>query len=209
MNLEDLKKDYIKTQAPSSNWINFESKLTAQSPNLRPAIKGSLTAFVLSTLIFSTVVGSAQAAKPGQTLYPLKILSDNVVAKITGKYEVKIEKRAQDVIDVSQKSESDLDEATKAYSETLEQTKKEAQKTQTQEKFKKTLEVQEQKLKEAQQKNSNVQDKLQDVIERTQEVRGEVKGQSESNPNGNQNSNENSQQGNPGNHQNKGKNPNN
>ena len=71
--------------------------------------------------MITAIIGVAQAAKPGSPLYQVKILSDNLIAKITGNQEIKIEKRAQEVIDLATGSEEHLDEATKEYQKALDQ----------------------------------------------------------------------------------------
>ena len=197
--LEELKKEYIKTPIPSylthDAWFDLQAKLTPnQGFNFSPRFAYGL---IFVTFIFLTtgVYTIAQAAKPASFFYPVKLLSDDILAKITGKQEIKIEKRAQEVIDLSRGPNQQLEEANKQYQKTLEETKTEAAKSGREQELRKTLEEQEQKLRQAQQQNPSWQ--LEEAIKKTEEVKGQVQGQKDqklqNNPPGQNNQNNNSQ----------------
>ena len=203
--LEKLRKEYIAVNPPSYLSQNGWAEL---SPQLRPLVgthypflftRGLALAAII-VLVLSAVWGSSQLAKPGQALYPVKILSDTVVAKVTGNIEFKIQRRAQEVIDQSAKPNGGFEEATKQYQQTLQETKEEAKKEGKSQEFKKTLDENEQDFRNAQQQHPSSQNDLEKVIKHTKEAKGEVQGQKDEkwgkdNQNGNQNND------NHGNHQ--------
>lgn len=176
--LESLRKDYIKTEPTNylihDGWRDLSLKLDSKQSRVFPK------AFALIALIIflsSAVVASAQAAKPGQALYPVKILSENVYAQVTGSQQFKIERRAQEVIDLSGKSSDNLDVATQEYQKTLGETKPQNGSEEERQKFTEALEKQEEKFKKAIEKNPQSQEKLQEVIKETEKAKGQVQGQ--------------------------------
>lgn len=177
MKLEDLKKEYIKTQPSGNNgWYELESKLGVKMEhkyNFLHTRGLALAAFVI--LLSATVLATAQAAKPGNPLYPVKILSDNTQAKISGNYEMTIEKRAQDVID-SQESQKNLDKATQEYLNTLEEIQQKPKDEEAQKELENTLKEQEQKFQNAQSQYHWDEDRFGEIIRRIRRARGEVEG---------------------------------
>src|SRR3989344_8935661 len=163
--LQNLRRQYIKTPIPAhfaqNSWLDLSSKLSSAGQihpsHLRQTVILSIATILL---MITAITGVAQAAKPGSPLYQVKILSDNLIAKITGNQEIKIEKRAQEVIDLATGSEEHLDEATKEYQKALDQAKQELQKSGRQQEFKEVLEEQEEKFREAQEKNPASQNNL-------------------------------------------------
>ncbi|MBI2594180.1 hypothetical protein HYW39_00620 [Candidatus Curtissbacteria bacterium] len=163
--LEKIRKDYIKVEPPS---------YLVRIWTLRKGL--ALVSFALLVSVV-TVFGVAQAAKPKDPLYPVKILSENLVAKVTGDYEIKVERRAQELIDLSSQSPQNLDEATRLYQETLDKAEKEAQKVGRGQEFRQTLDQQEEKLREAQRANPAAQQQLENAIWHIQQAKGDVQGE--------------------------------
>lgn len=185
--LENFRKVYINS---GKNFAapNILDQLPVQSHPHTYAIK-ALTLALAVVLLTGSAYGTAQAASPGTRLYPLKLLSDEVLAKITGKQESKVEKRAQDVINSADASQKQQDEALEQFQKTLEETKKEAKKSGRIQEFRQTLDSEENNFKNAQQKNPSQH--LEQAIKQTQNAKGEVEGQRDQQPpgQGNQNSN--------------------
>lgn len=180
--LENFRKEYLKI-GPSvylehHGWQDLSVKLESRkAANLNMFFGRGLAFTSLILLLLGGVVGVAQASKPGDKLYPVKLAADEVAAKVTGNVEIKIERRAQDVIDVSKDSKGQLDEATKEYQKSLENSKEEAQRSGRQKDFADALDEQEKRLRKAKEDNPESADELQEAIMQTQRVRGEVKGE--------------------------------
>ena len=203
--LEKLRKEYLKIKAPDylvqNGWVDLQTRLSAQeSPNRRFFPKPALIFASVILLFFAGSLTAAQAAKPGDVLYPVKLLSDDLQAKITGKEEIKLEKRAQEFIDLSNSSSEHLEEAARQYQKTLDESKNQAEKSGRQQEFRQSLEEQEEKLRQAQDNNPSSQD-LDEAIKETQRVRGEVQGTKDEHSNGEDN---NSHEGNQSNQENRG-----
>lgn len=183
---EDLKKlreEYRETQIPQyliyNGWVDVRVKLADRKSGAFWFFARRIALAVLFlSLIFGGVVTTSQAAAPGDFLYPVKVASQNLYAKISGDYQKPIENRTQDVVKSSSGQDGNLDEAIKGYENTLNQSKNQTQDQKSREQFKATLENQEQQLKQAQDENKNQQDreKLQQVIEKTNQLQGEIKG---------------------------------
>lgn len=183
--LDKLRKQYIKTSPAShlidQSWQNLSGELTSQNQS-SPLPATRILIFVLAIILTTSgLVGAAQAAKPGNVLYPLELILDEIASNITGKEEIKIEKRAQEVIESVESSQKQQEEAIIQYQKTLEDTKEEAQQSGRQQEFRQTLEKQEEKFQDAATKNPGAQEKLQEVIKQTQRAKEEVKGQKDEN----------------------------
>ncbi|GEM_PF-5502152 len=205
--LESLKKEYLKTKTSdylvNYGWSNLESRLNNQTEQrhlafINPArIALAFSAFLI---IFAVPFVFSQNAKPGESLYPLKIASDTVTAKVTGNYEANIEKRAQEVIQTSENGES-FEEASKQYQQTIDEAKNKAERGDEakKEELRKKLEEQEKKFEGANKESQKSKKRLEEIRDKTRQIRGEVKGnkdekEKENNKNGG-GSNENSNDG--------------
>lgn len=180
--LENLKKDYIKTRLPDyliyDGWRELSLRLETRRSLLPRVLPKTLALIALMIFISAGVVTSAQAAKPGQALYPIKILSENVYAQVTGNQQFKIERRAQEVIETSDNGES-FDEAIKLYEQTIDEAGDKSKDAQEEEKerLREKLEEQEKLFQEAQEQKPQSKKRLEEILERTRRTRGEVKGQ--------------------------------
>lgn len=178
MKFEELKKEYLKTQTndylSKNGWSDLQSKLDSQkSDNLIPLYTKGLAIAGFVLLISGALLTTS--AKPGSPLYSLKILSDNTQAKISGNYDMTIEKRAQDVID-SQESQKNLEKATQEYLNTLDQVQQKPKTEDKKKELENILKEQEQKFQEARQKDLWDESKFQEIIRKTRRARGEVEG---------------------------------
>jgi len=75
---------------------------------VRPAFATALS-IILLTGFAGAVLVSAQSSLPGETLYPVKRISEDVLSSITGSKVIKLESRAQEIIILSQKEDEDSD----------------------------------------------------------------------------------------------------
>lgn len=182
--LENLRKGYLKTVMPSflveNGWNQIREKLQPRQPKNSYFFSKGIAFICLFILIMGGSLGITQAAKPNTLLYPVKILSDNALAKITGKPEMKIERRAQDVIKMTQNDPEDLEKAAQEYTKVLEELSRQKNDPQDRENLKRTLTRQEEKLdqtlKSLPATNPKAEKVLQRVIQQTKEATGEVKG---------------------------------
>lgn len=197
-NFEELKKEYKSIPIPgyliSNGWLDLSLKLPDKHKSIWHMflVRGLIFA---SLFLFLSVglVGVSQASKPGDLLFPVKEFSEKVAIQ-TGVVnpEISVVRRANDLIDQSQKDSKDTEKATVEYQRTLEQGKQDAQKSGNTQQFKQTLENQEQKFTDAQ-KSDHDSAELKKAIEETQKVNGEVKGEKDTNRNINQDRNSNSE----------------
>ncbi len=186
--LEKFRKQYLKISPPDYleyyGWQNLSAKLdTKKTTNLNLLFGKGLAFAVITLLLFGGVVGAAQAAKPGDALYPVKLAADETLAKVSGKPEITVEKRGQDIVNLSQKSPEQLDEANKQYQKALDNSANQAKDLGKQEEFKKTLDNQEQKFEREIKRNPQSANRLEKAIEQTQKARGQVKGEKDENHN--------------------------
>lgn len=190
--LEKLRREYSKispaTDFEENGLVNLYLNLNPQkAPNRMVVHIPGLIFAIFTLLILGGFLITAQTAKPDTLLYPLKLLSDNLIAKVSGRPEIKIEKRGQEVIDLARSSQDKLDDAANRYQKTLEETKQEAQKAGRQQEFKNTLEKQEKKFKDAASQDPSLSTRLENTIRQTEETKGQVKGVEDKSPSQNQN----------------------
>ena len=182
--LESLRKEYLKIGPPiyleHHGWQDLYTKLESRQDLGLNLLFGKGLAFgSLLLLLFGGVVGVAQAAKPGNALYQVKLAADEVAATVLQKPEIKVKRRAQEVINVSSDSKEQLDEATREYQKSLEDSRQDAQRSGRGQDFANTLDEQEKKFRKAQEDNPESADKLEEAIKQTEQARGEVQGESD------------------------------
>ncbi len=182
--LKQLKEEYQKIEIPgyltSNGWLDLSLRLPGKGEFSWRLIFGRGLIFASIFLVLSgSVVGVSQAARPGELLFPVKVLSEKVAAKVVGDPDISVVRRADDLIDQSKKDSEAADTASEEYKKTLEQGRQDAQESGRTQEFKKTLEEQEEKLNE-EQDNEHERPEIQKAIEETERVRGEVKGEKDS-----------------------------
>ncbi|KKQ23168.1 MAG: protein of unknown function with transmembrane region [Candidatus Wolfebacteria bacterium GW2011_GWC1_37_10] len=185
--LKKLKEEYRETQVPPyliyDGWTSVRTRLADRGGwAIWLFARRIALAVLFLALIFTGVVTTSKAAAPGDFLYPVKVASDNLYAKISGDYQKPVENRTQDIVKSSSGQNGNLDEAIKQYENALDQSKTQVNDQRSKEEFKRTLEEGQQQLRQAQDENNNEQDreKLQRVIEKTNELQGEIKGNRDS-----------------------------
>lgn len=179
--LVKAKKEYLETPLPEylmyDGWRDVRIKLEPSGWSLWGLIFKRGFVFAAVTLLFlGSVVGAAQAAKPGDKLYSVKVLADRVLAQVTGNYEVKVQRRAAEVIETSKSIESTPagDQASREYQKALDEAKMKAVRSGTQEDLLETLEKQEEKFKKESDGNGLNKGKLDEAIEQTEKVKDEI-----------------------------------
>lgn len=182
--LRELKAEYQKIGTPgyliSNGWLDLSLKLPEKGKLSWRLFFGRGLVFASIVLVFGgSVVGISQAAKPGDLLFPVKVLSEKVAEKVVDNPDISVVRRADDLIDQSKKDPEGLDKASEEYNKTLEESRQDAQKSGRTQEFKNTLDEQEKKLNEAQ-NNEHQSEEIQKAIDETERVRGEVKGEKDS-----------------------------
>lgn len=182
----DLKRQYLKTEVPpflqTSGQRDLLTRLESGEKPMFSRALGFGFAFALLLVFCTATVGFSQKAKPGQALYSVKILSENAYSKITGNFDLSIDKRVEEIIEAKDEPNGKFDEATKQYQEAIEKAKDETNQREEDKKdrLRKKLEEQEEKLQEISNQNPKLRKKLEEVVEQTRRTRGEVKGQKDS-----------------------------
>lgn len=150
-NLEELKKVYQETKMPDyliyNGWADLKFKLPNQQNNFfRNLVTKGLVFASICLLVSAGLIKSAQAAKPGDLLFPIKDFTQNVKAKITGNYQEIIQDRAQDVIDLSSKSQDKLNEAIRVYKQTVKDSQDNTKDSEKSQELKNTIEHQNEEI---------------------------------------------------------------
>lgn len=179
--LKRAKKEYLETPIPDylkyDGWRDVRIRLESRGWGLWALVfKRGLIFAVFALLVLGSVVGVAQAAKPGDKLYTVKVLADKVFARVSGNYEVKIQRRAADVIEVSKNNESTRAaiQANDEYQKALDEARVKTVDPGKREDLKKILQKEEDRFKKEADGDSKKQEKLNDVIEQTQKAEDEI-----------------------------------
>lgn len=136
--LEILKKDYEKTEATMhlkmQGWSELEKRIDLISPKpARPrwfnfAVTCALILLFAGSLF--TAVATAQAALPGDVLYPVKLLSEKIVQKTSGNNQVVVDHRADEIVGLSKKDDvnkEQLQQVVIEYKQSVDQAKQDIQ----------------------------------------------------------------------------------
>src|SRR3989344_5556202 len=102
-NLEKLKDEYQHAKTPdyliSNGWLDLSLKLSYQRRFSWRMIFGRSLIFASIILVLSgTGIGVSQAAKPGDLLFPVKVMSEKVAAKVVDNPDISVVRRADDLI---------------------------------------------------------------------------------------------------------------
>lgn len=176
--LDKLKKNYfdikLTDQEVEESWNRLERRLKPALPSF-PSFRYAVISLALVIMISSgiaTLAGIVQAADTGSPLYPVKILSDKVIAKVTGRPEIKVERRAEDLIEAVKKEGGSSGDAGRRYEESLTETEKEVgQNEEKKARLQDSLNRQEESFRQAIKENPRAEEKLEKAIEKTQEVK--------------------------------------
>lgn len=184
--LRDYKELYknitVSDTAVHQNWKRLSDTLPARRYNRQfHSVWGAVLVACIGVLISVVgTVGFAQTARPGDALYPIKVLSQTVTAKVMRKPEKIIEKRTDDVIkEMQQKdrgaSPQRLEKALNEYESSLEETKRSVKGAHTDsDAAASAISSAEAKLKQTHPDNSSVEQLLNRAIEHTERAKQEV-----------------------------------
>lgn len=163
MNIENyLKKSkisYLRTEPSekflAQGWNDLENKinnLERPHPNfiysfIRP-IAFAVMAFFIVGGAFAGLAQASQRSLPGEPLYPVKRLSEEIISTTSGNNLIKVDNRAKEIVGLAQKhdrNEDNLNRTIKEYREEVEKISKSGKSAQE---FEKVLESHEKEFEE-------------------------------------------------------------
>jgi hypothetical protein len=108
--LNYLKREYEKTQATAhlkeSGWDELARRIGyLETPKKNVWLRNIAVAFAVLLLFVFGTYQIAQAALPGDKLYPVKILSEKIIQGTSGSSQVAIDHRAEEIVVLSKKQE--------------------------------------------------------------------------------------------------------
>lgn len=115
---KEAKKDYLSIKPPERvslyGWLTLRDKLDKKVwfhdfvfwLLVRPALATALAILLLVGFAGTAVVASRNSL-PGETLYPVKRVYEDIAAMVTGDNQIKLDARAHEIIILSQKEEED------------------------------------------------------------------------------------------------------
>lgn len=126
--LKEAKKDYLGVKPPERvslyGWLELRDRL-----DKRLGVKDMLVwflvrpglAFALALVLLvgggAGLISAANASLPGDSLYPVKRVYENIASAVTGNHEIKVEGRANEIIILSQKEEESTEKLKEAVIE--------------------------------------------------------------------------------------------
>lgn len=181
--LTELKQYYLKETLPEENvtalWQELSDKLPGRQyhPYHYTARYAVLT-FVLVSL-FTGGIFSIQAAQPNTPLYPMRVLTEKAVARVTGQYDPVIENRTEEIINAAQmKSDAEIEQAVKEYEKTLEDMTENRQRSEkANQNLQEKLNESGEKLKTITPPTDKAKDAIEQSIKATEQTQQEVKGE--------------------------------
>lgn len=184
--LDQLKKTYHQTQPSKrlidSGWVHLKAQLEASQSEKPSFREPSFFRFVPAAMIVLLVVfgasfgliQAAQAALPGEPLYPVKRLSETIVSTVSPGSHIKVEHRASEILDISKKQNQgeSLEKTVEEYQKAILETKQETSFSSKQgQEFRQRLEQQEEQFKKVQTSGSSSGPALEKAIEVAKEGR--------------------------------------
>jgi hypothetical protein len=123
MKLNTLKNAYLQTNvsddAVVAGWQTLSGQLGRQQLTYQALALRSVISIVIFCIATVSVYAASQQALPGDTLYGLKAVTDTAAAKITGRYDTLVEKRADDIVEALKKSSQQVEKAVEEYKKTV------------------------------------------------------------------------------------------
>lgn len=174
-NLNNLKKIYLSTTPSKAlaegGWLELVGKLDAGrriSKFWFLQKRFVLLSAVLLLFGMFSLVKVSEAAAPGDLLYPVKRVAEDIGVVISGNRQAKVDARAKDIISTVEqnKDQKTVEKATEEYKKTVTDTQNKVKKDpQEQEKLKENLKKQEQDFENAATHNPQAAEHLNEAIE--------------------------------------------
>lgn len=181
--LEQLKKSYINNEPSgkflSQGWESLEKNLGKQKDGWFNYFykHGAVVAGIVLILILGSVFSLFQVAQgslPGEPLYPVKKISEEVMS--VAKPQVKVENRAREIVDMAKnrKDQKKLEKTIKEYEENVEKERRKASRSEKEkEKLIRKLKKQEEEFEKISEK-SEFHEEIKKAINITRSGRSEV-----------------------------------
>ena len=120
--LKDLKEDYEKTDATwhlkMSGWNELSKRIgLLETPRRKSPFLYFAVGFAVLLIFLAGTIQIAQAALPGDTLYPVKILSEKFIEGTSGNNQIVIDHRAQEIVGLSNKDQINSENLKQAVTE--------------------------------------------------------------------------------------------
>lgn len=133
--LDYLKKEYEKTDATwhlkTSGWEELARRIgLLETPKQSFLLRNLAIAFAVFLIFLVGTYKIAQAAIPGDPLYPVKILSEKIIQGTTGSNQIVIDNRADEIVGLSRQKQvktQELEQVVSEYKQNVEETKKQIQ----------------------------------------------------------------------------------
>lgn len=180
--LQKVKRDYLSITPPfemsKNGWVDLQERLGDKKKKkswfiLMPRLTGKL-AFIILILLFlgiisTSVIKAAMNSLPGGTLHPVKRLSEDVFSSVTGNQQIKVDSRAQEIIELTKEQNDNSETLKKAvddYKETVSRVKKKMGKSNTEKKeFRSRLKEHEKEFEQAVESTSSTKEVLGRAVE--------------------------------------------
>jgi len=188
--LEKIKREYLKTKPSEGFEKGAWQKLAEELPEQER--KMPISFIVRRTVLFAviliafiafgmfTLMEIAQASLPGEPLYPVKRLYENIAFTKPSTKKIKVERRGQEIIDVVKKKKEKrvLEDSLKDYKKSIEEAWKKTSEKEEEE-LREVLEDHEKRFREIIEENSGSKDQIEKALEtiRLERENGEVKGE--------------------------------
>ena len=174
---EFYKQTTIRQDRVDELWMQLSNKL----PDKQDTAHRYSPSFAMASLLVIVILGLSfqvvSAAKPTSILYPVRLLADTIGAKVTGNYDLVVEKRADDIINAAKKkSPAAIHEAAKAYTDSLENVKTASSSSEKKGHVREALKRSEQKLKTITPANPQSKSIIDNAIKSTSQTVQDVKG---------------------------------
>lgn len=128
--LNSLKKEYEKTEATlhlkSSGWEELSRQVNPIPVKRSYWLRNLGIVFAVFVIFLLGTYKIALAALPGDVLYPVKLLSEDLIQRASGSNQVVIDHRADEIIGLSKEQEvnsQNLDQVVTEYKDQVEQAK--------------------------------------------------------------------------------------
>lgn len=187
--LKQTRKKYLSVKPPKDleeyGWLALKKEIVARDRYRKPFMfllrQNALFTVVLAFLLVGASVGLVKASQhslPGDTLYPLRRLPENIFVTLSGDNQIRTEKRLEEIIcAVEHKSDQTvLKETVKQYQKAVSETKRQAEKSGQTEKLQAKLKRQQEKLQSVSEKIPASKELLKEAIKATEINEDQVKG---------------------------------
>lgn len=188
--LKQIRKSYLAIEPPADfkkyGWLALRKEIEAHERRkvIFLPIFARQMVFATITLIllgggFVGLVKASQSSLPGDRLYPLKRFSETVIIAVSGDKQVRVEKRAEEIVGVAEQKNDQtiLKKSVEEYQEAVSETKQEAKKSGKIEEFQAKLKKQEEKFQAVSEQVPASEETLKKAIEATKRGReDEIKG---------------------------------